>query len=111
MIPELDLERIRRWADQRVPPHARHQVRLEIETNAQAVTVVERRAPWREDFGPQWSRLPIARLRYTKSRGHWTLYWRDRNLKFHRYDLLEPTTNVTELLAEIDRDPTGIFWG
>lgn len=43
--------------------------------------------------------------------GNGPLYWRDRNLKFHRYDLIEPTANVTELLTEIDRDPTGIFWG
>jgi hypothetical protein len=111
MIPELDLERIRRWADQRVPPHARHQVRLETETTDRAVTVVERRTPWREDFGPEWSRLPIARLRYTKTRARWTPYWRDRNLKFHRYERIEPTADVTKLLAEIDRDPTGIFWG
>jgi hypothetical protein len=39
------------------------------------------------------------------------LYYRDRNLRFRRYDLVPPTTNVGELLDEIDRDPTAIFWG
>lgn len=111
VLPELDLARIHRWADARVPQHARHQVRVEVETSDRAVTIVERRVPWQADFGPDWSRFPIARLRYTKSRGEWTLYWRDRNLKFHRYDFSEPTKDVSELLAEIDRDPTGIFWG
>jgi Protein of unknown function (DUF3024) len=28
----------------------------------------------------------IARLRYTKTNGRWSLYWRDRNLRFHVYD-------------------------
>jgi hypothetical protein len=41
----------------------------------------------------------------------WTLYWRDRNLRFHLYDLLAPSNRVDGLLNEIDRDPTCIFWG
>jgi hypothetical protein len=40
--------------------------------------IVERRAPWREDFGPEWTSFPIARLRYTAANKSWTLYWRDR---------------------------------
>jgi hypothetical protein len=55
--------------------------------------------------------LPVARLRYTKASGTWALYWRDRNLRFHRYDRIEPAVNVSKLIDEIDRDPTGIFWG
>jgi hypothetical protein len=41
----------------------------------------------------------------------WTLYRRDRNLRFHPYDRLAPSPSVDALLAEIDRDPTCIFWG
>ena len=55
--------------------------------------------------------LPIARLRYTAATTSWTLLWRDRNLRFHIYDLLPPSHSVQDLLAELDRDPTGIFWG
>ena len=39
------------------------------------------------------------------------LYWRDRNLKFHRYDHVDPNPDVESLLAEVDADPTCIFWG
>ena len=108
-VPDLDLARIRRWADARVPAHAREQVRVEIEEDERAVTIVERRAPWSDD-DPEWTRMPVARLRYTKTRSQWTLYWCDRNGQFHEYDTA-PTTHVEELLAQIDRDPTGIFWG
>jgi hypothetical protein len=69
------------------------------------------RAPWREDLGPEWTSFPIARLRYTAAGKSWTLYWRDRNLRFHIYDLLAPSNHVDDLLNEIDRDPTCIFWG
>ncbi|MHB1064665.1 MAG: DUF3024 domain-containing protein, partial [Georgenia sp.] len=29
----------------------------------------------------------------------------------HRYDRAEPSPRVAELLEEIERDPTAIFWG
>ena len=85
-------------------------MRVEVEEDDRAVTIVERRAPWSDDVGAAWTRVPVARLRYTKIRSQWTLYWCDRNGQFHEHDTA-PTTHVEELLAEIDRDPTGIFWG
>ena len=60
---------------------------------------------------PDWTRRPVARLRYTKVRDEWSLYWFDRNSKAHLYDFVEPSRSVRHLLAEIDRDPTFIFWG
>ncbi|WP_446220485.1 DUF3024 domain-containing protein [Micromonospora sp. IBHARD004] len=78
-LPELDVARVRRWCDQRVPERVRDQVRIECEEAARHVTVVECRAPWRADIGPEWTRLPVARLRYTMSNGTWALYYRDRN--------------------------------
>jgi hypothetical protein len=110
-LPDIDVARVHRWCSERVPERARHQVRVDCEVEPGHLTIVERRAPWREDDGPEWTRVPIARLRYTKISTSWTLYWRDRNLRFHEYGLTPPATNVAELLAEIDRDPTAIFWG
>jgi hypothetical protein len=104
------MARIRRWCAARVPEPARHQVRLECEIGARDLTIVERRAPWRDDAGADWTSLPVARLRYAKTAKTWTLYWRDRNLKFHRYDQLPPSPHIDDLLAEIDRDPSGAFW-
>ncbi|MDQ2875188.1 MAG: DUF3024 domain-containing protein [Actinomycetota bacterium] len=110
-LPELDIVRVRRWCEQRAPEHARDQVRVEWDIGPRQLTIVECRPPWREGTGPEWTRFPIARLRYTPATGVWTLYWRDRNLRFHRYDQLEPSPSIDDLLKEIDRDPTAIFWG
>jgi hypothetical protein len=110
-IPELDLARIRRFVDGRVPPHARHQVRLEVDVQGTAATIVECRAPWRADVGPEWSRIPIARLRHSPTHASWSLFWCDRNLRWHRYDRINTAAHVDPLLAEIDTDPTAIFWG
>jgi Protein of unknown function (DUF3024) len=110
-LPELDVARVQRWCAARVPEHARHQVRIECQLAPRHLTVVERRAPWHEDIGPEWTAFPIARLHYTAADKSWTLYWRDRNLRFHRYKPLAPSHRVEDLLAELERDPTCIFCG
>ena len=55
--------------------------------------------------------MNIAQLRYEPTSTRWTLYWVDRNSRRHRYDDLEPTSNLCALINEIDRDPTCIFFG
>jgi len=110
-LPQLDVARVQRWCAARVPEHAHHQLRVECQIALRHLTITERRAPWREESGPEWTSFPIARLRYTAANKSWTLYWRDRNLRFHLYDLLEPSHQVDDLLTELDRDPTCIFWG
>ena len=109
--PPLDIAAVIAYCEQRVPPHALYQVRMEAVVDRHVVTLVERRAPWRPEFGPEWTRSPVARLRWSASRREWTLYWRDRNHRWHHYKYTAPTTEIARLLEEIDRDPTGIFWG
>lgn len=111
VLPELDVRRVQRWCDGRVPARVRDHVRVEVDIARRHLTIVETRPPWRPDLGPEWTRFPIARLRYTKTTGFWDLYWRDRSFRFHRYDRLPPSRLVDDLLAEIDRDPIRIFWG
>ena len=82
---------------------------------------MRRQAPARDDRRVQaalarghrgeWTRFPIARLRCTHATRTRTLHWRDRNLHFHRYDQIEPSPQIDDLLREIGRDPTAIFWG
>ena len=110
-LPETDVARVQRWCRARVPERVREQVRVEVDLTERHVTIVECRPPWRPGVGPGGTRFPIARLRYTKSTGLWSLYWLDRDLRFHEYDRVPATASVEDLLVEIDRDPTSIFWG
>ena len=59
-----------------------------------------------------WTRFPVARLHFTNPRACGRLVkLARRNLRFHVYDLAAPMASVAELLNEIERDPTAIFWG
>lgn len=107
----MDVAAIRHYCEQRVPPEALDEVRIEADVTDRVVTVVECRAPWREDDGAEWTRSAIARLRYTAKAKTWTLDWSDRNQRWHKYELIEPSGDVLAVLDELDRDPTGIFWG
>lgn len=115
MLPETDVARVKRWAQARndeLPERAVGLIRFEIDVGDRALTIRECRPPWRDDDPDRpWTRRGVARLRYTQKRREWTLYWCDRNLKFRLYDLVDPTPNVEALLAEVDADPTCIFWG
>jgi hypothetical protein len=110
-LPELDVARVRRWCEQRVPPYIRDKLRIECEPGLRHLTIVERTPLWADDRDRAWTRSPVARLRYTKANRTWTLYWRDSNSRFHRYDRIPPASHVEALLQEIDLDPTAIFWG
>lgn len=114
MIPDLDLQRVRRWINQQngeMPPQLRDQLRYELEMTNRTITVVECRPPWGEQSAPEWTRLPICRFRYTKTRQQWSLYWCDHNLEFHEYGLIEPTRHIDELIEEVKFDPSALFWG
>ncbi|MCI1642638.1 MAG: DUF3024 domain-containing protein [Actinomyces sp.] len=107
-LPELDLMRIKLWCDDKVPKHLWDQVKVEADITDRYVTIVEVRPPW--DGQGDHTRFPIARLRYTKTTGLWSLYWRDRNLKFHEYDIA-PTVHVQDLLDHIGNSGDPIFFG
>jgi Protein of unknown function (DUF3024) len=112
-LPPEDLERVGAYVDQlngSMPPDVARQLRYRIDVHRNAVTIVETRPHDPADESSPWFDLPVARLRFFRSRG-WELYWTDRNGDFHVYDLIDPTLDVRVLLDEIDQDPTCIFFG
>lgn len=105
-------EDLRHFCERRVAVLARDQVRLEYEFRGDAATLVERRVPWHPALqDAPWTRMPVAQFRYDRENGHWTLHWPDRNTRWHEDDGVEPSHTLKPLLAEVDEDPTGIYWG
>ena len=109
VLSDLDLQKIRVFCKERTPPEFRNQVRVEMGVRGKSVTIFECRPPWKEPE-TEWTRMRIGQLRFALASGLWSLFWADRNGRWHPYDLIEPGT-VEQLLIEIENDPTCIFWG
>ena len=107
--PAEAVAQVERYCQSRVPEEMRSQVRIECGARGKTITIVERRPPWREDFGQEWSSTKVAQLRYDG--GMWTLYSPDSSGRWRLYDDAPPAPDVAPLLAAIDEDRTGIFWG
>ncbi len=108
--PDLSVAEVRRWADNRIPAEHRHQIPIEVGVRGRSMTVYECRPPWHENL-TEWSRMPIAQIRYSDADRTFTLHWADRNSRWHVYDEVAPTSSIDRILQEIDDDPTCIFWG
>jgi hypothetical protein len=97
------------YCEQRVPLHVRDRVKLAFKIRGNSVTLFEQRPVYREKS--KWVDIPVAQFRFNLSRSLWTLYCADRNSKWHEYLPAALTRDFDMLLAEVDKDPTGIFWG
>ena len=109
VLPELDVEKVKRFCRQRVPDSLADEVRLEVSTRGKNVSIHERRPPWRGGPG-EWTSMPIAQLRY-EGDGTWTLYFGDRYGKWTMYFDLDPKQPVDVIIHELEEDPTCVFWG
>jgi hypothetical protein len=112
-IPELTRHRaerlLERFCERRVPPRFHDQVRLSVETRGNSVTLFEHRTFYRPPH--DWIKGPVAQFRYDPASNRWTLYWRDRHARWHRYEVKRPTADIGALIQEVDQDPTANFWG
>lgn len=111
MLPEADVARVRAWADEQVPPEQRDKARVEVDQTPRGLTIHLCEPPWDESFGPEWMRVPVARLSWVSAQGVWRLYWARAGGRFEAYPDVDPTPDVDELLAAIDEDDYGAFWG
>jgi DUF3024 family protein len=109
-LPEIAVAAIRRFCEAQVPAAERDQLRVECETGGKSITIYETRPPY-GSTDDKWIREEVAQLRYSPDGRQWQLYCADSNGRWHRYELTGPTTRLQELIDEIERDPTGIFWG
>jgi hypothetical protein len=105
------LRHVALFCENRIPEHVRDEIRLEHSVRGSKITIVERRPPWSELIGPEWTSMNIAQLRYDERSRTWSLYAADRDDRWFLYDDVGPAPDVGPLLAELADDPTCIFWG
>ena len=108
VLPEIDVEKVKRWCHDRVPDRVKDQVRIEVTTRGRSISIHECRPVWRGTPG-EWTRMPIAQLPY-EGDGTWTLYFGDRNDRWTMYFDLDSHQPVDVIIDELETDLTSLFW-
>ena len=106
------VEVVKGWCQARIPERLRDEIRIEYATRGSSITVFESRPPSELSAAPdEWFRLEVAQLRRDPGEGRWALYCRRASGRWQRFDPEPEAEHVQALLAAVDEDPTGIFWG
>ena len=61
------LRHVALFCENHVPEHVRDEVRLEHSVRGSKITIVERRPPWSEHIGPEWTSMNIAHSAMTSA--------------------------------------------
>ena len=110
---EVDLKRVERvvgdLCDRRSPPEHRDQMRIEYRVFRHDVLIYETRPSFCDPS--RWTEHGVAKLRFVRTAGEWRLFWQRASLKWQSYEPLLSSGDVRELVAEVDHDPYGCFFG
>ncbi|MET7544081.1 DUF3024 domain-containing protein [Streptomyces sp. NPDC005507] len=105
-ISELDRVRLKKWAEERIPAHAKAEIAVGCVVRGSAAVITEERAPW--DGVGQWTSRRVARLRRTDA--GWQVDGAGRNGRWYPCDHLPAVSSLDEALAVLD-DPRHALWG
>ena len=109
---ELERARLKKTLDkwvEEVPLDLRDKIRYVYRIDSHEVVISERRPRFQRPS--EWQDLEVAKFKYVKAANEWRLFCQFRDLKWRAYQPLPSAYTFEELFAEVQRDPTGIFWG
>ena len=89
----------------RVADKLRHGFRFQ----GNAVELFESRPAYEHPH--HWVDYPVAKFRYVQSQRVWRLYCQFQDLKWRAYAPCFESPYLKRLVAEVEEDLTGIFWG
>jgi hypothetical protein len=111
-LSDAQQARVRSLLEPLCTPHADPKVRAKLQYGYRfegpAVVFFERRPHFETG---EWAEEDIAKFRYTKRTGLWSLSCQFRDLKWRAYEPLPFSDDLAELVEELERDPTCIFFG
>ncbi|MCJ7615760.1 MAG: DUF3024 domain-containing protein [Desulfobacterales bacterium] len=110
---EIEIHKIKKLVgmlcQKRSPEHIRDKLRCEYRIQNQDVIIFEVRPRWNNPSEETWA--PFAKLKFIRSKNHWRLFWQRADMKWHKYGPLDSSRSLEELVAEIDADTHGCFFG
>jgi hypothetical protein len=112
-LSEFELKRIDKiftvYCEKKIPPNLRSQIKVEYRVAADEVTLYESRPVW--DDHATWISGKVARFKKEAGTETWALFWADRNGRWREYPPFPGHRDIEKLLAEVEKNETGAFWG
>jgi hypothetical protein len=112
-LPETERFRVEKlllaYCEKRIPAHVRDQIKLTFRITGNKALLLESRPLYSDPN--EWIEMKVSQFEYNPETNRWTLYCFDRNSKRRDYKPNFKEKIFEKLLAEVDADPTGIFWG
>lgn len=110
---ELEHARIEKYLDhfcrERLPPHAARTSHYVYRVYDDNVEIVELRPDPRGKHYP--TEVPAVLIRRDRIARSWVLQWMREDLAWHDYRPVRPIRHLEDVLAEIELDPFGCFFG
>jgi hypothetical protein len=101
---------VRGFVERRRPPlHIHHELDLGYRLKDQSVEIFEIRPAW--DNPHEILELRVAKATYLRSRGAWRVFWKRRDLRWHRYDPQPEVHRLEDFVVLVDQDRYGCFFG
>ncbi|PTR10590.1 Protein of unknown function (DUF3024) [Nitrosospira sp. Nsp5] len=114
-MPLSEFERVRieklfkAYCESKVPAHVRNKIQITFKIRGSEVKLFECRPHF--DDPATWGEMAVARFKKDEKKNVWFLYCADRNSRWYLFEPYPESRDIARLLAEVQRDQTGIFWG
>jgi len=94
----------------RPPVAIRPELDLGYRIDGQSVQIFEIRPRWRGAPG-EMQELSVAKATYVRRHDHWRIFWRRRDLRWHRYPPAETAPTIDRVLEIVEEDAYACFFG
>lgn len=91
------------------PEHLLDKLRHEVEIEGHKVRIMTIRPSFRDPN--RTTRYPVAQFTYNRTQDRWKLYWMRRDMKWHVWPPSEDVERLEDLVAVVEADVHGGFWG
>ena len=104
------LSAIGAFIEKRRPPvHIRPKLDIRADINGSEVVIYHLRPHFQDP--KKILELPFAKTKWVDSHQVWRLYWMRASGKWNAYEPFPEAKTIEAILAEVDRDPYGCFFG
>jgi len=101
---------LRKFCKERIPVEYQDKIRYTYKIRGNDFTLVEERPPW-DGRGTEWTKMPIARIRYEPECNGWSVCWQRANGRWLFCDWIGKPARFGDALAEVVRDVHATFFG